>query len=67
MGGVVGVAGVVVVWASAGDTANIAGEATRQTQPQIQGKLVRYDDRPVSAPNFHHFHAPGLLPSKHDT
>jgi hypothetical protein len=31
-------------------------------QPRIQGKRVRYDDRPVSAPNVHSFRAPGLLP-----
>ena len=32
-----------------------------QMQPRIQGKRVRYDDRPVSAPSVHSFQAPGWL------
>ena len=50
-----GVAGVVVVWASACDTVRTQTKRPVQIQPRIQGKRVRCDDRPVSAPNVHSF------------
>ena len=39
-----------------------------QTQPRIQGKQVRCDDRPVSAPNIHSFsRSQFAAPSEHVT
>ena len=63
-----GVAGAVVVWASACDTVRIAGEATSPNAAAVskESECVATTDL-FRLRMFTHFQAPGLLPSKHDT
>ena len=67
VGGVVGAAGVGVVWASAFDTVRIAAEATSPNAAAYPRMRVRCDDNPALTPTVHSFPGSRFAAPEHVT